>query len=218
MRSYTKNRLFFTLLIAFGLLTSLGCAGAMSQLLYVIKGHTIPAPYGGLEEKKIAVVCISDASAYGPDTLTYTISNALSIKLAQGLKEESVVIPVSVIEQWIDTYGWDERDFLALGKGVGADSVVAVDVKSYTIHEGSTMFKGKSDVTATVYNMAKGGQVDFNYGPRIFEYPKHGRPAIQTTEREFETMYLGQLVVDLANQFTPHDHLDTFANDAILNY
>lgn len=218
MRSITANRLFLTLLISFGVLSSLGCAGAMSQLLYVIKGHTLPAAYNGLEEKKIAVVCISDASSYGPDPLNYTISNALSVKLAQGLKEDSVVIPVNVIEQWIDTNGWDERDFLGLGKGVGANSVVVVDVASYTIHDGSTMFKGKSDITATVYNVDKGGQVEFQYGPKIFEYPKHGRPAIQTTERAFETMYLGQLVVDLANQFTPHDHLDSFANDAILNY
>jgi len=218
MRSFTANRLFFTLLITFGLLTSLGCAGAISQLIYVIKGHTVPAAYSGLENKKVAVVCISDASAYGPDPLTYTISNALSVKLAQGLEEESVIVPVSIVEQWIDTNGWDGRDFQALGEGLGVDAVVAVDMKSYTIYEGSTMFKGKSDITATVYNIAKGGQVDFNYGPKIFEFPTHGRPAIQTTEREFETMYLGQLVLDLAKQFTPHDHLDSFANDAILNY
>ncbi len=218
MRSFTANRLVFTLFISVALLTSLGCAGALSQLMYVIKGHTVPAPYSGLEEKRIAVVCISDASSYGPDPLTYSISNALSVKLAQGLKEESVVVPVTIIEQWIDTYGWDGRDFLALGEGLGVDAVVAVDLASYTIYEGSTMFKGKSDITATVYNIAKGGQVDFNYGPKIFEYPTHGRPAIQTTEREFETMYLGQLVIDLANQFVPHDHLDTFANDAIMNY
>lgn len=190
----------------------------MSQLLYVIKGHTLPAAYDGLEEKKIAVVCISDASAYGPDTLTYTISNALSIKLAQGLKEDSVIIPVTYTEQWIDTNGWDGRDFLALGKGVGANAVVAVDVQSYSIHEGSTMFKGKSDITATVYNIDKEGQVDFHYGPKLFEYPEYGRPAIQTSEREFETIYLSQLITDLANQFTPHDHMESFANDAILNY
>lgn len=218
MPSFTANRLIFTALISIGMLTSLGCAKTISQLVYVIKGHSAPAAYSGLEEKKIAVVCISDASSYGPDPLTYTISSALSMKLAQGLKEESVIVPVSRVEQWIDTHGWDGRDFLALGKGLGVDAVVAVDMKSYSIYEGSTMFKGKSDVTATVYNIAKGGQVDFNYGPRIFEYPTHGRPAIQTTEREFETMYLGQLVIDLSNQFTPHDHLESFANDAIMNY
>ena len=218
MRSFIENRLFLTLLISCGLLSSLGCTSAMSTLMYVIKGHTMPANFAGLEQKKIAVVCITDASSYGPDTLTYTISNALSMKLAQGLDEESIVIPVVRIEQWIDTNGWDQRDFLGLGKGVGANAVVVVDLASYTIHEGSTLFKGKSDVTATVYNIDKEGQVDFQYGPRIFEYPKQGRPAIQTTERAFETMYLGQLVLELAKQFTPHDHLDSFANDAILNY
>ena len=219
MRSSIVNRTFLTLLIAFGLLSSLGCVGAMSQLLYVIKGHEMPAAFDELEGKRIAVVCISDASAYGPDTLTYTISNALSVKLAQGLKEEeTVIIPVTTVEEWIDTNGWNERDFLALGKGVEADLVVAVDVKSYTIHEGSTMFKGKSDVTATVYNINKEGQVDHHYGPQLFEYPQHGRPAIQTTERAFETLYLGRLVTVLAEQFIAHDHLDSFATDAIMNY
>ena len=218
MRSITTNRLFLTLLISFGMLSSLGCTSAISTLMYVIKGHTMAAVYDGLEGKKIAVVCVSDASAYGPDTLTYTISNALSVKLAQGLGQKSVVVPVVRIEQWIDTNGWDQRDFLSLGKGLGANAVVAVDLASYTIHDGSTLFKGKSDVTATVYNIDKEGQVDFQYGPKIFEYPKQGRPAIQTNERAFETMYLGQLVIDLAKQFTPHDHLDSFANDAILNY
>ena len=207
---------------------TLGLSGCVSLLpdpkpsssVYRLSYNAAPveAAFNGLEEKKVAVVCISDASAYGPDTLTYTIANALSLKLAQGLNEEMTIIPVSLVEQWIDTHGWDERDFLALGQGVGADSVVAVDVKSYSIHEGSTMLKGKSDVTATVYNVGKGGQVDFNYGPKIFEYPTHGRPATQTSERDFETLYLGQLVIDLAKQFTPHDHFDTFASDAILNY
>lgn len=188
----------------------------MSQLMYVIKGTNVPASYAGLNEKRVAVVCVSDASAYGPDPLTYTISNALSVKLARGLKK-SMVIPVTKIEQWIDTHGWDQRDFTQLGKGVEADVVVAVDVSSYTIHEGSTMFKGKSDVTVTVYDVEKEGEIDFHYGPKFYEFPKTGRPAIQTTDREFEAMYLGQLVIHLANQFVDHDKMDAFAADAIMN-
>lgn len=205
------------LLFASALMVFPGCMGAMSQLLYVLKGHNVPAEYQGLEEKRIAVVCVSDASAYGPDPLTYSVSNALSVKLARGLKE-STVVPVSKIEEWIDTNGWDESDFVALGKGLGVDAVVAVEIASYTIHEGSTMFKGKADVTATVYNIAKEGQIEHHYGPQIFEYPKTGRPAIQTTDRQFEAMYLGQLVIHLSNQFCEHDHLDSFATDAIMNY
>ena len=217
MNQKLTRRLSVCLLLASALLVLPGCIGAMSQLMYVIKGHKTPASFDGLSEKKIAVVCISDASAYGPDPLTYSVSNALSIKLARGLKK-STVVPVTQIEEWIDTNGWDQRDFIALGEGVGVDAVVAIDIASYTIHEGSTMFKGKADVTATVYNIDKDGQIEHHYGPNIFEYPKAGRPAIQTTDRQFEAMYLGQLVIHLANQFCEHDHLDSFANDAILNY
>ena len=205
------------LLLASVLTVFPGCVGAVSQLLYVLKGHSVPAEFGGLEGKKIAVVCVSDASAYGPDPLTYSVSNALSVKLARGLKD-STVVPVSKVEQWIDTNGWDERDFVTLGQGVGVDAVVAVDIADYTIHEGSTLFKGRSDVTATVYNIQKEGQIEHHYGPKIFEFPKTGRPAIQTTDRKFEAMYLGQLVIHLANQFCEHDHLDSFAADAIQNY
>jgi len=199
------------LLLASALLVFPGCLGAMSQLLYVLKGHKMPAEFQGLEGKKIAVVCVSDASAYGPDPLTYSVSNALSVKLAR-------VVPVTKVEEWIDTNGWDERDFVSLGKGVEVDAVVAIDIASYSIHEGATLFKGRADVTATVYNIEKEGQVDHHYGPKIFEYPKTGRPSIQTSDRQFEAMYLGQLVIHLSNQFCEHDHLDSFASDAILNH
>jgi len=204
------------LLLASALLAFPGC-GAAAQLMYVLKGHAVQADFQGLEGKKIAVVCVSDASAYGPDPLTYSISNAMSVKLARGLKD-STVVPVTKVEEWIDTNGWDERDFVALGKGVDVDAVVAVDIASYSIHEGTTLFKGRADVTATVYNIEKEGQVEHHYGPKIFEYPKSGRPAIQTTDRQFEAMYLGQLVIHLSNQFCEHDHLDSFARDAIQDY
>ena len=216
MNQSFNRRTSVLLLLASALLVFPGC-GAMAQLMYVLKGHNVPAEFQGLEGKKIAVVCVSDASAYGPDPLTYSISNAMSVKLARGLKD-STVVPVTKVEEWIDTHGWDERDFVALGQGVDVDAVVAIDIASYSIHEGATLFKGRADVTATVYNIRNGGQVEHHYGPKIFEYPSAGRPAIQTTDRQFEAMYLGQLVIHLSNQFCEHDHLDSFASDAILNY
>jgi hypothetical protein len=217
MNQSFNRRISVMLLLASALLVFPGCLGAVTQLMYVLKGHNVPGEFQGLQGKKIAVVCVSDASAYGPDPLTYSISNALSVKLARGLKG-STVVPVTKVEEWIDTHGWDERDFVALGEGVEVDAVVAIDIASYSIHEGATLFKGRADVTATVYNIEKEGQIDHHYGPKIFEYPKTGRPAIQTTDRQFEAMYLGQLVIHLSNQFCEHDHLDSFASDAIMNH
>lgn len=201
--------------LAFLLMISTGCVGALAQLMYVIKGHEVPAAFNGLVGKRVAVVCVSDASAYGPDTMTYTVAQAVSIKLSQGVEEIEVIAP-GKIEAWIDTNGWNESEFVELGKGVNADVVLAIEVASYSIHEGSTMYKGRADVTATVYDIEKDGQVPFVYGPKHFAFPQNGRPAIQTSEREFEAFYLAQLTINIANQFAPHDQLDSFANDAIM--
>jgi hypothetical protein len=201
--------------VALLIVASTGCMGAMSQLMYVIKGHQIDPAYPGLVGKRVAVVCVSDASAYGPDTLTYTVAQAVSIRLSQSVDEIEVVSP-GKIENWIDQNGWNESEFVELGKGIDADIVLAIEVASYSIHEGSTMYKGRADITATVYDIEKNGQVPFVYGPKHFAFPENGRPAIQTSEREFEALYLAQLTINLTNQFAPHDKLESFANDAIM--
>lgn len=216
-----KNRMTF-LAASFVLSTMLivsftGCIGAMSQLIYVIKGHNVPAAYDGLTEKRVAVVCVSDASAYGPDRLTYTVSKAVSMKLARGVKKIEVV-PQAQIDNWVDQNAWDEFEFSALGKGVGANAVVAIEIASYSIHEGPTIYKGRAEVTATVYDLdaPEGSQVAFIYGPREFTFPKHGHPSIQSNDRQFESLFLARLTQDISNQFCKHDKLESFADDAIL--
>ncbi len=194
-----------------------GCIGAMSQLMYVIKGHNIPAAYDGLAGKRVAVFCVSDASAYGPDRLTFTVSKAVSMKLARGVKKIDVV-PQAQIENWMDENAWDELKFSSLGKGVGADAVVVIEIPSYSIHEGPTIYKGRAEVTVTVYdlNAPEGSQVAFIYGPREFSFPKHGHPSIQSNDRQFESLFLARLTQDISNQFVKHDKLESFADDALM--
>ncbi len=196
------------------IVTSTGCMGALAQMLYVVKGHKVPAEYNGLEGQKVAVVCVSDASAYGPDTLTDTISRVVGMKLQTNVKNVDIVPPHKV-QQWIDETGWNEADFVALGRGVGADKVVAIEVGGYTIHEGATIYKGKSDLKVTILDVANDGRVDYLFGPEYYEFPTNGRPAIQTNERQFEAFYLAKLTEHIARRFYPHDRLDTVADDAM---
>ncbi len=213
------NRRNYCLLIAFlaiGLLTLPGCIGALAQLIYTVKGHQVQPTYSGLNGKRVAVVVVSDNSAYGPDTLTYTVAQAVGIRLANGLEKGSQVIAPAKIEEWIDNNAWNETEYVELGKGVEADMVLAIELASYSLTEGSTLFKGRSDVTLTVYDIEKDGQVPFSAIPKHFTFPKNGRPAIQTNEREFEAFYLSQLTTMIANQFVVHDKLESFANDATM--
>ena len=212
------NRILHRSTWAIGLASMLffcGCIGAAAQLLYVIKGTKSPAAFAGLEGKKVAVVCSSEAAAYGPDTLTYSINKVVSLKLKESVKKINVVSPAKV-EQWIDTNGWNQSNFVEVGRGVGADLVVAIDIGSYTIHEGQTLFKGRTNLTVTVYDISKGGQVVFVHGPTEYVFPNTGRPAIQTTDRQFELVYLKKLTDHISSLFFPHDRLDNFAEDATL--
>jgi len=195
-------------------LTSVGCIGAAAQLFYIIKGHKTPAAYKGLEGQRVAVVCVSDAAAYGPDTLTYTINKAVSVKLANSVKRVTVV-PPSEIENWMDVNGWGEHDFVEIGRGVKADKVLAIEVGSYSIREGQTLYKGRADLTISVYDLTKGGQVVFAKGPQEFSFPRNGHPAIQTTDRRFESAYLGKLTEYVARMFYDADSLDAVAEDAM---
>jgi hypothetical protein len=212
-----KTAQAFTGLLATALIISFsGCIGAMTQLAYVIKGYDTPAAYDGLEGKRVAVVCVSDASAYGPDPLTYTVAKALGIKLAQGVKKIEVV-PHAEIENWIDQNGWDEASFSTLGAGVKADRVIAIEIGGYSIHEGSTIFKGQCELTVSVYDLEgeKGAKVAYGFGPEEYAFPKNGRPSIQSSDRQFEAFYLSRLTQRIANHFVKHDHLDSYAEDAM---
>lgn len=196
------------------LITSTGCIGALSQLIYVVKGTNVEPSYKGLQNATVAVVCVSDASAYGPDILTTTVAQAVAIKM-QRTGRDINVIPAATVNDWIDRNGWDERDFAKLGEGVGAEKVVAIEIGAYSIHEGSTLYKGRTDLSVTVYDMSNGGNIDFLYGPTEYSFPKNGRPAIQTSDRQFEAFFLANLTENIAHQFCPYDRVDQVARDAI---
>ncbi len=210
-RFYSASRLTVLLVV---LIASTGCVGAISQLIYVVKGTDVEPAYSGLEDSTVAVVCVSDASAYGPDMLTTTVAQAVAMKMHRTGRDINV-IPATTINDWIDRNGWDESDFVKLGKGVGAEKVVAIEIGAYSIHEGSTLYKGRTDLSVTVYDLQKGGSIDFMYGPTEYSFPKNGRPAIQTSDRQFEAFFLANLTENIAQQFCPYDRVDQVARDAM---
>ena len=96
------------------------------------------------------------------------------------------------------------------------DRVVAVEVGAYTIHDGATLYKGQSDLTISVYDIANGGQLVFSKGPADFVFPTNGRPVIQTTDRKFEQLYLSKMTKHISQLFYAHDRLESIAEDAAM--
>lgn len=211
-----KKTNFVLLLVLFATVaTSTGCIKEMAQLLYVIKGHKVEPAFTELKDKTVAVVCNSDATAYGPDSLSVTIAKHIAIAMTISTDKITVAAPAKV-DEFIEANGWHEDSAGRLGEAVGADYVVVIDVDNYSIHEGATLFKGKSEWTASAYDVAKEGRIVFTKGPSQYSFPKDGRPSIQTSEREFESFYLARLADHISKQFISYDKLESFAEDAIL--
>ena len=209
-----RTALFAIFALTTALLFAPGC-GSVAQLMYVIKGYKVKAVYSGLKRSRVAVVVVSDATSYGPDSLTRVVGRALGARLA-GNVDGIKVIPQNKIENWKDTHGWNELDYIALGEGVGADKVLAIEMDSYSIHEGKTMYKGRAMLTTSVYDLENGGQIVFTQGPAEYQFPKsHGRPAISTDPQKFEAAYISQLVENIGRNFYDHEKVETFAEDAI---
>lgn len=194
-----------------------GCLPMIDRFMYVMKGSEIPAPYPKLANKRVAIVCISDASAYGPNNLSDTVTRLVGAALLAKVKKIQLVSPTEV-DKWVDENGWDNTDYISLGKGVKADRVIAIELSGYSIHEGKTLHKGKANIVMTVYELdhAKGPVVGHTYQMKEYEFPKNGRPAIQSTDRQFEEFFLARLCRLLSHQFVSHDRFDSFADEAIL--
>ncbi len=208
--------------IATGILCSIilvsfaGCFGFAANLMYMINGLKVEAAYDGLKKSRVAIVVVSDASSYGRDTLSTVVSRAMGIRLKQHVKDIKI-IPQKEIESWQDEHGWDETDFCEVGRGVTADKVIAIEIGSYSIHEGSTLYKGRSMVTTTVYDLTEEGNGDivFSQGPAEYLFPKsHARPVMSTTEQQFEAVYLAKLVDNIARNFYEYDKAEPIAEDA----
>ena len=86
MTTKVSQRIKWMLVATIGmmLIPSLGCIGATAQLLYMIRGVKVDAEFDELKGKRVAVVCVSDASQYGPDRA----SEALARFVESTLKRE----------------------------------------------------------------------------------------------------------------------------------
>lgn len=209
---FASRRFVYLILIIVCILPSTGCIGMVANLLNVVGAGLMPAAFPGLEEKKVAVVCVSNSELFGPTSTSSDIGLRVSKLLASKVKKIEVVQPQKV-DDWIDLNGWDMVDFVSIGRGVEADMVVAIDIDAMSLHDGPTMFKGRSIIHIVVYDMITGEEV-FSRSPPEVEFPvTAGVPSTSTSEREFRKLFMDNLAGRIARQFYAFDINEDVASD-----
>ena len=214
MEGRTRNLTFVIVtIVAVCLSTQSGCINFAAHMINTFKGHKMKAEYDALSEKRVAIVCVSDSSAYGPDVSAELISKAVRSKF-QKEKLELELVPQSEIDNWLDN-NWEDIDYVEIGKAVNAEKVLAIDLDNYSLHEGSTLYKGRATYNVRVFDMEQGGQVAFSRGPNEFQFPSnHGTPATTMSENQFQMVFVYELANDIAKYFYDYDIPETIARNA----
>lgn len=193
-----------------------GCVGATAQLLYMIHGIKVSAEFDGLKNKRVAVVCVSDSSVYGADSASETLARLIGATLRKNVKGIQLVSQDEVLD-WIDNHQWDQIDFTQIGRGVRADMLLAVELSSYRLTSGKTLYQGQADVTITVYDISKGGEAVFRRELPQFQFPvSGGRPTTDISRAQFEKQFLFMLSQKIANYFYDYEMVEDFGRDAAL--
>jgi hypothetical protein len=190
-----------------------GCAKVLATAVYVIKGTNVEAEYGGLKEKRVAVVCRQLASLqYRDSSVPRDLAARIGSLLTQNGKKIEVIDQQKVSE-WTDENAWE--DFTQIGKALEADMVVAIELEDFRLHQGQTLYQGRANVQIKVYDMKDGGKLVFEKAPRPSIYPPNtGIPTSEKQESQFRREYVGVLAEEIACHFYDHDSRANFAIDS----
>jgi hypothetical protein len=214
MSAAAKSVRSLTLVIAAASLLAAtpGCS-VFANMAYWWKGSKIPAKYAGLEEKRVAVVCLDANSLGGPGGEADAIARAVNVALAQNVPKVTMVRQ-SEIADWIDSQNQEVTDYRDVGRGVKADMVVGIDLMSFNIHEGQTLLRGKANVRVRVYDMKQGGEVVYESPGKEISWPENGARHVTENEANFKTYFIHTLAHKIARDYYDYESVEDYSLDA----
>ncbi len=193
-----------------------GCRSAIATMLFVFKGNNVEADFKGLEKKKVAVVIrpTAEMQCRNPGAAR-ELAKRLSKKLADNVNKIKIVDQQKV-EKWCDENNWEE--YPEVGKAVKAEMVVGVDLESFSIYQGQTIYQGRASCSVRVYDVKDDGKVVFERNmPQTIYPPSAGVAASEMPETEFRLQFVDVLAEQIGRYFYPHDgHADIGQDSRIL--
>ncbi len=211
---FSARRVLAAMLLAALVLPATGCVGIAAQVLYLIRGNKVDAEFDGLADKRVAVVCVSSTSSFGPGAESVMVAQTIGNILRQRVKRIDVVRNDEVAD-WIDNNNWDQIDFRTVGRGVNADMVLAIELDSVRLSEGATLYKGRANISITVYDLTEGGKVVYRKEPMDFAFPANGaRHSTEVSEANFRRQFVHVLSEQVAKRFYAYDAIEDVAMDS----
>jgi hypothetical protein len=182
--------------------TAGGCA-AVEGLVIMVKGTDDDADFSGLKDKKVAVVCrplvsLQYRNAGAARDLAQQLGTLLQAKVAK-----ITVIDQQKVANWMDENTWDE--FSEIGQAMKADIVIGIDLTSFGVLEGQTLYRGRASATIKVYDVAKKKTVWDKSMNQVVYPPNTAIPATDKPESEFRREFVLVVAEQIGRYFYAHD-------------
>ena len=197
----------------------LGCFSGCPQLFlmpfFLIHDRNIPAECDKLEERKVVVVCrTGDLLLYNDPDLTADLSRRIGHLLREHGRKITV-ISHDEVANWIDENQDNWSDFKEVGEGVGADMVVGIDLGTFSLYRGQTLYQGHADVRVTVYDVTDEGEVVYQPEVPVIVFPPNAPVESSVKSKTaFRRQFIGVIAENLARHFYAHDPTANFASDS----
>jgi hypothetical protein len=135
------------------------------------------------------------------------LARQVSTLLRQHVSKIKIVDPQKVAE-WTDANDWSE--YTEVGKALGADIVVGIDLQEFRLYQGQTLYQGRASLMVTVHDCKEGGKLVYEKPvPRAIYPPNTGIPTSDLPEVEFRRKFVRVLADQIARHFYAHDpHAD----------
>ena len=207
------RRLAAAMLAAAVLAPASGCREIATTLAYVFVGDDADVDFAGLKGKKVVVVCRPVASLQYRDVgASKEVARRVGELLQKNVDKIKVVSQQKVAE-WTDENMWDE--YPDVGKALGADMVVGIDLTSFSTYQGPTLYQGKATASVKVFDLKDGNKVVYEEDlPQIIYPPNTPVPISEKSEADFRREFTGVLAYLIARHFYSYDTHDDFAKDA----
>ncbi len=213
-RPFLRYRSLLTALALVAVLVPVaGCTNFLTLAAYMIKGTDVPAEFDNLEGKRVAVVCqpmveLEYRSGMAAKELAREIGSLLKQHVAK-----IEVIDHRQVDAWIDENSWDRYE--DIGDAVKADLVLGVDLESFQIHKGQTLYQGSANITMHLVDCSNGDEEIVNRPlPQMLYPPSAGIPTSERQESQFRREFVTVLADQIARHFYKHDPYQYHALDA----
>ena len=124
----------------------------MESAALFYEGNDIPAEWDGLKGKKVVVVCRPLTDEFSNTGAARALAEAICDRLKAHVKKIQIIDPEKVAKLR-DEKGID--DYLEIGRRLKAEKVLGVDIESFSVLDGQTLFRGRSTVSIQVYDVAE---------------------------------------------------------------